>query len=120
MSGLLLCLLLCLRTCNVRGTARTLRFLLVYVGYFKHRVFLVFLQRFTSATLEFLGMSSDLRGVVLQLRGKVGRRGLARKSKYVVRCGTSRPTVYSPCILWDYTQVPTITGALGLNVALVF
>jgi hypothetical protein len=80
----------------------------------------VFLQRFMSAALDFLSLSSDLRGVVLQLRGKIGRRGLARKSKQTVCCGSMRPSEGGPHILWDYTQVRTITGVLGLNVALVF
>ena len=117
---MLLSLVLCLRACDARGLARLLRFLLVCAGYFRHRALLVFLQRFLGATLDFLGMSSDLRGVLLQLRGKIGRRGLARKSKQLVCCGLMRPAAGSPHILWDYTQVPTITGVLGLNVALVF
>lgn len=120
LSGVLLSALLSLRACDARGLGRLVRFLLVCAGYFRHRALLMFLQRFMSAALDFLGMSSDLRGVLLQLRGKIGRRGLARKSKQVVRCGVSRPVEGSPCIVWDYTQVFTITGVLGLNVALVF
>jgi hypothetical protein len=118
--SVLLGILLCLRACDARGVARLLRFLLVCAGYFRHRPLLVFLQRFMSAALDFLSLSSDLRGVVLQLRGKIGRRGLARKSKQTVCCGSMRPSEGGPHILWDYTQVRTITGVLGLNVALVF
>ena len=120
MSGALLSALLCLRACDTRGLARVLRFLLVCAGYFRHRALLVFLQRFLSAALDLVSMSSDVRGIVLQLRGKIGRRGLARKSKYVISCGLPRPTGDSPRILWDYTQATTITGVLGLNLALVF
>jgi hypothetical protein len=99
MASGLLSLLLCLRACDARGVARAVRFLLVCAGYFRHRALLLFLQRFLNAALNFVGMSSDLRGVAVQLRGKIGRRGLARKSKYVIRCGLPRPTDDSPCIV---------------------
>ena len=120
MAGALLSALLCLRACDTRGLARILRFLLVCAGYFRHRALLIFLQRFLSAALDLVSMSSDVRGIMLQLRGKIGRRGLARKSKYVISCGVPRPTGDCPRILWDYTQATTITGVLGLNLALVF
>lgn len=91
LAGVLLSMLLSMRACDARALARLLRFLLVCAGYFRHRALLVFLQRFLSATLDFVDMSSDLRGVVVQLRGKIGRRGLARKSKQLVCCGLVRP-----------------------------
>lgn len=120
MAGALLSLVLSLRACDARGLARAVRFLLVCAGYFRHRALLLFLQKFVAAALDFVGLSSDVRGVLLQLRGKIGRRGLARKSKYTVCCGVPRPREGCPHILWDYTQATTITGVLGLNVALVF
>lgn len=97
-----------------------MQFLLVCAGFQRHRFLLLFLQRFLDASLGFLALSSDLRGVILQLRGKLGRRGLARKAKQVLRCGISRPVREAQCILLDCVQVPTITGVLGLNVALIF
>lgn len=99
MASALLGVLLCLRTCDTRGLARMLRFLLVCAGYFRHRALLVFLRRFLSGALDFVRMGSDVRGVMVQLRGKIGRRGLARKSKYVISCGVPRPTADNPRIL---------------------
>lgn len=99
MAGALLSAVLCLRACDTRGLARILRFLLVCAGYFRHRALLIFLQRFLSAALDLVSMSSDVRGIMLQLRGKIGRRGLARKSKYVINCGVPRPTSDCPRIL---------------------
>lgn len=99
MAGALLSVLLCMRACDARGLARMLRFLLVCAGYFRHRALLVFLQRFLAAALDLVGLSSDLRGVMMQLRGKIGRRGLARKSKYVISCGMPRPVGSSPRIV---------------------
>lgn len=59
----------------------------------------MFLQRFMAVALDMAGMGSDLRGVLLQLRGKIGRRGLARKSKYVISCGAARPVTCQQHIL---------------------
>jgi hypothetical protein len=99
LAGALLSILLSLRACDVRGLARTLRCLLVCAGYFRHRALLLFLQRFVPVVLDMAGMSSDLRGVLIQLRGKIGRRGLARKSKYVIKCGSVRTVTCEQHIL---------------------
>lgn len=87
----LLAVLLCLRMCSAQGMARAVRLLLTTQSYGRHRPLLYFLQRYLRGLLPLLQLDAGLRGFYLQLRGKVGRRGLARRSKSTVHGGDTRP-----------------------------
>ena len=87
----LLAVLLGLRTCSAQGVARAVRLLLTTQSYGRHRPLLYFLQRYLRGALPLLQLGTGPRGIYLQLRGKVGRRGLARRSKSTVRGGDVRP-----------------------------
>jgi ribosomal protein S3 len=61
-----------------------------------------------------------VQGISIQLKGKINRRGSARKQKLIIQIGQFKCSPRAQHILCEYTQINTVAGTLGLNIALLY
>jgi hypothetical protein len=93
---------------------------LTKISFWKHRVFLRYLQYVFLILAQYYFPILAIKGVRLVVKGKISSAGNARKRKFYVSVGSTSFSTLTNRIIYHYRQVSTFTGALGLKFWICF